>query len=448
MKVWCVEDDPVYAKFLEYGLRQNTNHNVTLFQSGKEFIQSFPEDVDVVTLDYRLPDVTCEQVIKQIKRLQPETNIVIISAQEDIATAVELVKKGAYDYIVKNEETKDRLRNVFNHLNEKIQLKEELSTLRQQINKQFDFSSRLKGKSPQMVEVFKLLEKASMTNITVSITGDTGTGKELAAKAIHFNSGLKNKPFVAMNLAAIPESLVESELFGHEKGAFTGADQRRIGKFEEANQGTLFLDEIAELDLSIQAKLLRVLQEKEFTRLGGSKSIKVDIRIIIASHKKLAEEVRNGNFREDLYYRLLGLPIHLPPLKSRGSDIILLAHYFVTQFCKENGMPVKKFGADASDKLLYYSWPGNVRELKAVVELACVMCSEEVIEAENINFNPTNESQDLLQRELSLKEYKSLIIKHYLEKSGQNVVEAAKKLDIGKSTIYRLIKSGEVKLDG
>ena len=446
MNISCVEDDPVYSKYLSYCIKQNPDHSVKTFVSAKQFLDDLPTDSELVTLDYSLPDMGCEKLIREIRKKQPDLAIIVISAQEDISTAVGLLKKGAYDYIVKNEDTKDRLLNTIKHIAETNKLQKEVRTLRKEIVDKFDFSNVMKGKSKAILQVFSQLEKALTTNITVSISGETGTGKELAAKAIHFNSRLKKQPFVTVNMAAIPENLIESELFGHEKGAFTGADARRLGKFEEAHGGTLFLDEIAEMDLNLQSKLLRVIQEKEVTRIGGNKVIPLSIRLIIATHKNLAEEVKKGNFREDLYYRILGLPITLPPLRERGSDVIVLAKHFIDSFCKENAMTEKSIDSNSQNKLMDYSWPGNVRELKAVIELACVLSPGDDINTSHIVFNPTRENQDFLLKEMTMKEYTNNIIKHFLQKNNNNVVEVAQKLDVGKSTIYRLIKSGEIKI--
>jgi len=238
--------------------------------------------------------------------------------------------------------------------------------------------------------------------------------------------------------------LIESELFGHEKGAFTGATTRRVGKFEEAHKGTIFLDEIGDMDLNMQVKLLRVLQEKEVTRVGGNNTVKIDTRIIVATHKKLAEQVKEGKFREDLYYRLLGLPISLPPLRERGSDILLLAKFFIEGFCKDNGLSKLKLSTEAQKKLMSYHYPGNIRELKAIVELASVMANEELIEAEDITFNAVSPVNDFMLQEMTLKAYNQKIIRHFLDKYNNNVVQVAEKLDIGKSTIYRMIKGGEL----
>lgn len=245
-------------------------------------------------------------------------------------------------------------------------------------------------------------------------------------------------------MAAIPRDLIESELFGYEKGAFTGANNRRIGRFEEANNSTLFLDEIGELDLTLQAKLLRVLQEKEVVRLGSNIPVKVNPRILVATHRNLAEEVKKGNFREDLYFRLLGLPIELPPLRERGGDILILAKHFSDEFCKDNKLNKVVFTQEAQTKMMKYHWPGNVRELKAVVELAVVLCDENEIKSENLNFNSEENLNEVFGKEVSLREYTNNIIKHYLKKYDNNVIQVAEVLDIGKSTIYRMIKNKEI----
>jgi transcriptional regulator with PAS, ATPase and Fis domain len=295
-----------------------------------------------------------------------------------------------------------------------------------------------------MQRVFTLLEKSAKANITVSITGETGTGKELAARAIHFNSDRMKKPFVAINVAAIPKELIESELFGYEKGAFTGADQSKSGKFEEANQGTIFLDEIGEMDLNMQSKLLRVLQERELSRLGSNKTIPIDIRLIVATHRNLLKEVEEGRFRQDLYYRLLGISIDLPPLKERGNDIVMLSKSFIGEFCKLNNLPIKELSQSAIDKLLKYNYPGNVRELRAVSEVAVVMSESDVLDANDIQFNQRNEIEDFMQEELTIDEYNSRIINWYLRKYNNNVLLVADKLKMGKSTIYRMLKEGKL----
>jgi len=444
-KVYIVEDDVWYGSMLEHYLSLNPEYEVKRFESPGEFFASLHETPDVVTLDYSLPDCDGAEVLKKIKEHNPDIRVIIISGQEDVATAINLLKNGAFDYIVKDDDTKDRLWNSILHLREIRNLKEEVEILKSQVGRKYDFSQMILGKSEAIEKVYGLIEKASKTNITVSITGETGSGKEMVAKAIHYNSDRHKQPFVAVNVAAIPKDLIESELFGHEKGAFTGAATRRIGKFEEADKGTLFLDEIGELDINLQAKLLRVLQEREITRIGGNSVTPINVRIIVATHKNLMEEVKNKNFREDLYYRLIGLPIFLPPLRERGNDTIILAKYFTDSFCRENKMEKKTISPEAQQKLLGYSFPGNVRELKSVMELAVVMSDTDTILPEHITLNATTSINDLLNKETTLQEFENQIIQHYLDKYNKDVLLVAKKLDIGKSTIYRMIQNGELK---
>lgn len=445
-KIFILEDDIWYGSMLFHYLSLNPEYEVKRFDSPKEFFSRLHENPDVVTLDYSLPDITGAEVLKRIKDYSRSIQVVIISGQEDVGTAINLLKNGAFDYIVKDDDTKDRLWNAILHLREIAGLKQEVEDLRVEVGRKYDFSQMILGKSDAIKKIYALMEKACKTNITVSVTGETGTGKEVVSKAIHYNSDRHKMPFVAVNVAAIPRELIESELFGHEKGAFTGAVTRRIGKFEEADKGTLFLDEIGELDINLQAKLLRVLQEKEITRVGGNQVIPINARIIVATHKNLLEEVKHKRFREDLYYRLIGLPIELPPLRDRGSDILILAKHYCDHFCKENKLPKKIFSADAQQKLLHYPFPGNVRELKSMMELAIVMADEETIEASNITFNSSGSISNLLSSETSLKEYNNMIIQHYLDKYDSDVLLVAKKLDIGKSTIYRMLKNEELVL--
>ncbi|MCB0735574.1 MAG: sigma-54-dependent Fis family transcriptional regulator [Bacteroidetes bacterium] len=439
-KIFIVEDDVWYGEVIEYHLSLNPDVRVKKFTNGKDFLKSLDEEPNLVTLDYSLPDMSGQEVLKRIKEYNPEIPVVIISGQEDIGTAIKLLKDGAYDYIIKDDETKDRIWNVIKNIREKEELKEEISQLKSQIVQKYDFTKTIIGNSSPMKRVFNLLQKAISSNITVSITGETGTGKEVVAKAIHYNSPRAKKPFVAVNITAIPSELIESELFGHEKGSFTGAISRRIGKFEEATGGTLFLDEIGEMDINMQSKLLRVLQEKELTRVGGSGVIKLNCRILVATHRDLAEEVRKGNFREDLYYRLLGLPIALPALRERGNDILLLAKHFIDEYCKENDLPKLTLTTAAQNKMLKYPWPGNIRELKAVIELSCVMTDTDVIDDDHISFNSTGSIDTLLQAEMPLRDYTNKIVRYFLDKYNNDVVTVAKKLNIGKSTIYRMLQ--------
>ncbi len=442
-KIFVVEDNILYAQILKKQLTDD-GYLVKVFHNGRDFMASLDEKPDVVTLDYTLPDMTGYDVLKKIQKRMPGTNVIIISAQENINTAIDLMKNGAYDYIMKAPDTREKLSNIIKNIKEIDQLRTENLILKDAVKEKFNFRNLIKGNSREIDHIFELMDKAVQTQISVSISGATGTGKELVAKGIHFNSKRSNKPFIAVNVSAIPDGLIESELFGHEKGAFTGADSRKIGKFEQANGGTLFLDEIADLDIGLQAKLLRVIQERELVRLGGSENIPLDVRIITATHKNLANLITEGKFRKDLYYRLLGLPIELPPLKDRGNDIILLAKHFVDEFCRENEMGAKEISEEARKLLLSYHFPGNIRELKAVMELACVMTNREVIKASHLNLNIDNNVQNLLATEKTIEEYNSEIIKHFLNKYNHNVRLVATKLGVGKSTIYRMLQNKEI----
>lgn len=443
VKIFVVEDDPVYLKMVKYIVELNPDHVVETFENGKDFLARLHENPAVVTLDYSLPDLAGEEVLQRILTYNPEIKVIIVSSQESINTAVELLKHGAFDYITKDNETKDRLLNSINNAKRVASMQEEIVHLREEISEKYDFEKSMIGESAAMQKVFHLMKKAVKTNITVSIYGETGTGKEVVAKAIHYNSDRKTKPFIAVNVAAIPEALLESELFGHEKGAFTGAMARRKGKFEEAHGGTIFLDEIGEMDINLQAKLLRVLQERELTRIGGNELIKFDARVLVATHRNLAEEVKNGNFREDLYYRLLGIPIELPPLRDRDKDILRIAQHFLDLFAKENKLGKVKLTSEAQAILLKYPWPGNIRELKSVIELAAVMSEDGLIDSADINLNHLQKDGQFLLEEMSLKEYTFKIIRFYLEKYDNNVLKVAEKLDIGKSSIYRYLKEME-----
>jgi transcriptional regulator with GAF, ATPase, and Fis domain len=331
-------------------------------------------------------------------------------------------------------------------IRENQDLKKEVEHLKEELGQKYSFDKTVIGQSDSLRKVFSLMEKATKTNINISITGETGTGKEVVAKAIHYNSDRKKKKFVAVNMTAIPKELVESELFGHEKGAFTGAISRKTGKFEEANGGTLFLDEIGEMDLGLQSKLLRVLQERELNRVGGNETVKLDIRIIVATHKNLAEEVKKGHFREDLFFRIIGMPIEMPPLRERGNDILILAKHFADDFAKENKLGTLHFSDDARKKLLNYQFPGNVRELKAVVELAGVMCEGNTILPDDITFNSVRQQETLLNTEKTLRQHICNIVHFYLKKNNEDVLLTASQLDIGKSTIYKMLQSGELVL--
>jgi DNA-binding NtrC family response regulator len=444
IKIFLIEDDSFFGEALKYHLKLNPDFEVYLFSSGKECLSNLHKRPDIICLDFGLPDINGDQLLKKIQETNSKVPIIIISGQEDIEIAINFLKSGATDYIVKNEHTKDILWNTIVKIRENLALIHEVEDLKEKLEQKFSFENTIIGQSDAIKEVFNKINKSINSTINVSITGETGTGKEVVAKAIHYNSERKNKPFVAINMAAIPKELMESEFFGYEAGAFTGAISRTIGKFEQANGGTIFLDEIAELNLNLQSKLLRVLQEREVVRLGGTTKIKFDARLIIATHKDLALEVKKGNFREDLYYRIIGLPIALPPLRDRGNDTLLLSKHFISLFTKENKMKPISLSKESKNKLLRYSFPGNIRELKSVIDLACVMSESNEIEPDDLTFTCINSSELFLSEEKTLKGHTTEIIMHYLKKNKNDVLKTAKKLDIGKSTIYNLIQSTEI----
>lgn len=439
--ILIAEDDVWYSEFLEYQIRLiDESCTISKVHTGKELISSLSSKPDIVTLDYSLPDHTGAELLKRILQESPSTQVIVISGQNDVSVAVGLLKDGAYDYIVKDVDTKERIWKTIMNLRERNELTREVELLREAVHDKHNFDKTIIGQSAAIRGIFSLLEKASNSSINVSITGETGTGKEMIAKAIHYNSTHRKGPFVAVNLGAIPRELVESELFGHEKGSFTGAIQQRIGKFEEAENGTLFLDEIGEMDLTMQVKLLRVLQEREVTKVGGNKTIKINCRIISATHKDLEREVEKGNFRQDLFYRLIGLPVELPPLRQRGNDVILLANHFISQLSKEQQTSLKKLDEDAVDKLMNYTFPGNVRELRSILELAVVLCDGDTIQAHDLKFHSTGSIERLSESNMTLHQITMHLIHSKLAKYNNDTGRVARELDIGKSTIYRLLK--------
>jgi len=444
--ILIVEDDPWYGELLAYHLTLNPDYKVTRLETATDCLNELTTNPDLITIDYSLPDMQGDELFKKIREANATVPVIVISGQQEVALAVKLLKMGVSDYLVKDEATKDLLWNSVVRIRENQSLRKEVKSLREELGQMYSFQKTLIGQSQALKRVFTMMEKAVRANINVSITGETGTGKEVVAKAIHYNSERKRNKFIAVNMAAIPHELIESELFGHEKGAFTGAIARKIGKFEEANGGTIFLDEIAEMEPSLQTKLLRVLQEREVVRVGGNEKVRLDLRLIIATHKNLAEEVKRGNFRKDLYFRIMGLPIELPPLRERENDVLILAKHFADEFCKENKLATVQFTKEAKEKLQRYHFPGNVRELKAVVDLSVVMCENNQVQPGDITFTSSKKDDLFIAEDKTLRQHTRDIIRHYIKKYHNDVVATAKALDIGKSTIYKMIQDGELEL--
>lgn len=386
VKVFVIEDDIVFGNVIVKALNTANEYDATLFTSGEEFLKNLHLNPDIVSIDYNLPQMNGLEILKKIKNYNKSIFTIILSGQEEVEIVVDAYENGANRYIVKNDNAIVELKNSIKNFSSNVYLQKEIDHLKEQIIDRHKYESII-GESPAILNVLKLIQKVENKNILTLITGESGTGKELVAQALHYNSSRKRKPFVPVNIGAIPPDLVESELFGHEKGAFTGAVGKRKGKFEEAEGGTIFLDEIGEMDINLQTKLLRVLQESIISRLGSNKEIKLDVRVVAATNKSLSERVKEGLFREDLYYRLQGFLIHLPTLKERGNDIILIAKQLLKEACEKNRMPTKHFTKEALEALADHAWPGNIRELKSVVERAAIISEQEKVGLDDLVFS-------------------------------------------------------------
>lgn len=368
-RVLLIDDDPRVRASLKMVLEPI--YDILQASDGHEGLDVFRNDEpDLILLDIILPGTDGLAVLQTLRLESKITPVIMLTGTKSVKTAVDAMKLGAADYLSKPFDV-DELRIVIDRVLNSSELEREVKQLRAQVVQRYAFHNLI-GKSQGMQEIYSKIEQVADSRTTVLITGESGTGKELVARALHYNSSRRERPFIALNCAALPETLIESELFGHEKGSFTDATARRVGQFELAHTGTLFLDEIGDLSPLTQAKLLRVLQEREFTRIGGVQSIKVDVRIVAATNKNLDDLVRKGQFREDLYYRINVIALFLPPLRERGEDIPLLAKYFLEKRLEEERRPPIEFGKDALELLTRYSWPGNVRELENFVEQAFI----------------------------------------------------------------------------
>ncbi len=381
-KILVADDEKSMREFLEIMLKKE-GYRVTLASNGEEVIKLLEKDIfDLALVDLRMPKQDGLSVLKRIKTVSPETIVIVITAYASADTAIKAMKEGAYDYITKPFKI-DEMKLIIQNALEKRRLQKENLILKQVVRDRYQFDNII-GQSPKMLELYDLLEKVAPTKTNILITGESGTGKELVAKAIHYNSPRREKPFVTLNCGAIPESLIESELFGHMKGAFTDAIATKKGLFEVADEGTIFLDEISELPLMMQVKLLRVLQDREFKRVGGTEDIRVDVRIISATNKDLEEAVREKQFREDLFYRLNVIQIRLPSLRERKEDIPLLVNHFIKRYSEELGKQITGVSPEALRILMQYDYPGNVRELQNIIERSVALESSQELTAQNL----------------------------------------------------------------
>jgi two-component system response regulator HydG len=440
--ILVIDDDRAHRTMLRT-LLGGWGYEVEEADDGARAIEKvYEKPFDLVLMDVRMAEVSGLEALPEIRRFNPAIPIIIMTAYSSVETAVEALKKGAYDYLTKPLDFEE-LRLAIDRAMDHGRLKEENRILKETLGAGFDTGDII-GRSRAMVELLETVALVAPTEATVLITGESGTGKELIAGAIHFNSPRRKQPFVKVNCAAITETLLESELFGHEKGAFTGADRRREGRFRLAHGGSIFLDEISEMSVAMQAKLLRVIQEKEIQRVGGEEILKVDVRVIGATNRDLQERIRAGWFREDLYYRLNVVPLHVPGLRERREDIPLLAQHFLMTFAEKNSKPVKGFTPQAMDAIVRYDWPGNVRELMNAVERGVILCRGEYVSEKDLPFplreEASREPELAGAKDLPLEEVERATILQTLESSSGNKSEAARRLGITRRTLHKKLK--------
>jgi two-component system, NtrC family, response regulator HydG len=439
--ILVVDDDDAHRTMLKtligewgYAIFQANDGSVAI-----ELVEKQP--FDLILMDIRMLKISGLEALEEIKRINPAIPVLIMTAYSSIDTAVEAIKKGAYDYLTKPLDF-ERLKLILERAMEHVSLKAENLKLKTQIDSRFD-RREIIGHSPAMTGLLETVSQVAPSEATVLVTGPSGTGKELIAGAIHYNSPRRKGPFVKINCAAISENLLESEMFGHEKGAFTGADRRKEGRFVQADHGSLFLDEVSEMPLGMQVKLLRVLQERELTRVGGEAVISVDVRVIAATNRNLEEMVVAGDFRQDLYYRLNVVELNVPPLSHRREDIPLLAQVFLESFAEKNHKEIKGFTPQAMDVLVRYDWPGNVRELMNAVERAVVLARDTYLDTSDLPLKTKaaeETGQPACPPNLSLEEVEKASILQTLKAAGDNKSEAARRLGITRKTLHKKLK--------
>ena len=445
MKKILIVDDELSLRSSLYNTFKNS-YQVETAGSGSEAIKKVEgDDFDLILLDQKMPDIDGLQVLKEIKRIDDRVSIIMMTAYGSIESSVEAMKLGAHDYILKPYEL-DEIKIIVEKAINYKELSEEVVSLKAALSERFQFSSII-GKSKQMQDIFQCLQDAAGTTVNILILGESGTGKELIAKAIHYNSKRRNRPLVVVNCAALPEELLESEIFGHEKGAFTGADRMRIGKAEEAHGGTLFLDEIGDLSLKTQPKLLRFLQDGKIERLGSNKAIQLDVRLIAATNQDIVSALEEGSFRKDLYYRINTLTIEIPPLRERKEDIPFLANHFLSLYAGIHQKKVTSIDPEVIEHFMNYSWPGNIRELEKVIERGVVLSKGTILNMGEIPAEiresklfktQSNTAGTTLSASVELLEKK--MIQDALDKTNSNRERAAKLLGISLRSLQYKIK--------
>jgi len=441
--ILIVDDDKNMLEVLSLRLEAE-GYKVTTKTEAKDALRMAKDELfDLALVDLKLAKKDGIELMRDLHRITPEVPVIILTAYGTIETAVEAMKRGAYSYLTKPFDRRELLLQIKNGL-EKSKLSREIRRLKALVAERYGFENII-GKSEKMQEVMEQVSRAAETDSNVCIYGESGTGKELMAKSLHLLSSRKDKPFVAINCAAIPEELLEGELFGYEKGAFTGAIRSKKGFFAQADGGTIFLDEISEMSEAMQAKLLRILQEKQFYTLGGEKLTNVNVRILTATNKNLREEVETGNFREDLFYRIYVIPIHLPPLRERKEDTPFLVDHFIKEFAGEMKKEIKGISTPAIHKLLSYSWPGNVRELKNTIEYAIAMTTQDVISEDLILQTKTIEEGKLKPLREARGEFERNYISNLLSLTRGNISKAAKLAGKYRADFYDLLKKHNLK---
>ncbi len=436
--VLIVDDEESILESLS-GILEDEGYRVTTASSGEAAVLKYSEILpDVVLLDVWMPGMDGVETLKQLRTKHADACVIMISGHSNIDTAVQALKHGAYDFLEKPLSL-DKVLNLVKRALEMLKLEREYIALKSSIDQQWE----IVGKNPRIIELKDTIMKAAVSQGRVIILGESGSGKELVARALHNQSDRNEKSFVEVNCAAIPQELIESELFGHEKGSFTGAFEAKKGKFELADEGTLFLDEIGDMSLTTQAKVLRVIETQEFQKVGGSKKIKVNVRLIAATNKDLEEEIQKANFREDLYFRLNVIPLLVPPLRERKDDVPILVNYFLSNFAEQYGQKQKKVSKTTLDALMSYDWPGNVRELKNIIERFVIMNPSEVIDTKEIQ--PFKGAKSDYTTYKTLREAREHFEKDFilrkLQENSWNISKTAEELEIERSNLHRKIKS-------
>ena len=441
--ILLVDDDEAHRTMLKVNLAAE-GYAVNELSDGDEVLPYLKDhEADLILLDMKMARLDGLTTLSLLLQAGYEIPVIVLTAFSSVESAVQAMKKGAYDYIAKPVDIGE-LEILIDRALSFRSLSEENRQLKKRLKEEFSFTNII-GKSPAMQRMFSTLTMVAPTDATVLITGESGTGKELVANALHQHSQRRDLPFVKLNCAALHESLLESELFGHEAGAFTGASGRRKGRFELANKGTLFLDEIGDMSLQTQAKILRVIQEGEFERLGGAETIKVDVRLLAATHKNLEEMIEAGTFRQDLYFRLSVVPVDLPPLRERATDIPELANYFLSRFAEKNRKDIRDFHPEALNLLMQYEWPGNIRELENTIERAVILCLGEQVTPQDLPPHLLSDEVREMQESSSpegftLRDMEREVIRSTLEKTGHNKSQAAKQLGVARQTLLNKIK--------